>query len=43
MMNSSGGLMTNPEKEVDRLVAEYAIPRGEARRLWYNQHGGNDA
>ena len=32
----------DPTPEIDELVAEYAIPREEARRLWYNQRGAED-
>jgi len=35
-------MTNNPTTEIDKLVAEYAIPREEARRLWYNQRGAKD-
>ena len=35
--------MTNDlTQTIDRLVAEYAIPREEARRLWYNLRGEHE-
>jgi len=32
----------DPTEAVDRLVSELAIPREEARRLWYNLRGSDE-